>query len=172
MGMQRRLVKVLDSTMRMELLATRDEKRVWYCELLRPYRLDTPFSGEPYVCILFANDGSITSEEQVALSEQIVCTGCRYAVCAGHGCSRWDDSIDLASVVIEEQSSPPDDTLVMTSWHEGDSVHEIVHFGLDLTAFSEQKFRRYLVLFVGPHDALCEEVKKAVQSLWNENGLA
>jgi hypothetical protein len=146
----------------MERVATAGERQVWLHELARPYRLETPFPGEEYVCILFANDETITPEEQEAISEQLVATGCRYAVCAGHRCSTWDDSVDLAYLATDESFSPPDETFVTTTWHEGEPIEEVLHFGFNLTG----AFTRFLVLLVGPG----AEVRRAIPACWQSSG--
>ena len=156
----------------MELLATRDKKQIWFHELSRPYRLDAHFPGELYVCILFANDETITKEEQAAVSEQLVRTGCRYAVCAGHECSSWDDSVDFAYLSTNEHFSPPDETFVMTSWHDGDSVEDVVLHGLMCTMFDDHEFTRYLVLFIGPRAGLRDEVRGGIQEVWHDSRVA
>lgn len=148
--------------MSVELLATRDEKQIWLQELAPPYRLEAPFPGELYVCILFANDEAITPEEQARVSEQLVGTGCCYAVCAGHQCSSWDDSVDLAHLATGEG----EEKFVMTSWHENETVADVIFFGLLNTSFDEHDFTRYLVLLVGPQAGLRDEVKRGIRKVW------
>jgi hypothetical protein len=126
---------LLGDTTQMELLAIRDAKQIWFNEISRSYRFDVPFAGELYVCILFANDETITNEEQAAVSEQLVRTGCRYAVCAGYECSSWDTSVDTAYIATDR--SLADETFVMTSWHQGKSVEDVISFGLMCTDFDE-----------------------------------
>lgn len=150
-------------------MATSEDKQVWFHELSRPYRLDAPFPGEVYVCILFANDETITEQEQAAISEQLVGTGCRYAVCARHECSTWDTSVDTAYLATDEHFSPPEETFVMTSWHERESVEDVVFHGLMCTIFDDHNFKRYLVLFIGPRAGLRDQVRRAIQSVWHEN---
>ncbi len=156
---------------RMELLATRDDKQIWFQEVSRPYQLDPPFPGELYVCILFVNDETISAEEQQTLSAQIISSDCRYAVCAGHKCSTWDDSIDMASLVAEDFENS-DEAFVMTTWHENDSVKDVMFYGLMNTMFGEHEFHHYLVLFIGSRDGLREEVQRAIQSIWYERRVA
>jgi hypothetical protein len=40
---------------------------------------------------------------------------------------------------------------VMTTWHTGESVEDVVFFAFNLTNFDEHDFRKYLVLMIG-HD--------------------
>jgi hypothetical protein len=156
----------------MELLATRVDKQIWFHEFSRPYRLDAPFPGELYVCILFANDETITEEEQAAVSEQLVRTGCRYAVCAGHECSSWDTSVDMAYLATDEHFNPPDETFVLTTWHERDPVEDVILFGLMNTAFGSHDFHRYLILSIGSRAGLRDEVRRGIPSVWRDTRVA
>ena len=149
----------------MELLASTDRQEVWIDELRRPYSLASPFAGMEYVCILFANDELTTKAEQNLISERLIETGCKYAVCAGHNCSSWDDSVDMAHLAMYD-FNPPEDEHVMTTWHENESVEEILHFGLNNTDFDRHEFVRYLILFVGERQGLRHEVEIGVQSQW------
>jgi hypothetical protein len=151
----------------MQLIATRDEKEVWYQELSRPYGLRVPFPGELYVCILFVHDPAVTQEEQAKLSEQIVQSGCRYAVCAGHACSTWDDSVDLAYLATDPNFAPPEETFVMTTWHEDESIEDVVFYGLMNTMFDDHEFFKYLVLTLGHHATFREELDAAIDSVWS-----
>jgi len=112
------------------------------------------------VCILFVNDENVTMDEQSAISEQLVRSGCRSAVCAGHKSSSWDDSVDWA-YLDRVNYEPNDETLVMTVWHEQESVEDVVFSGLMCSDFDEHEFHRYLVLFVGPNPGLWMMFKKA-----------
>ncbi len=86
--------------------------------LERPFEFCSPFEGEDFVLLLFVKDTTITPAEQASLSNQMIRQGCRYAVCAGHHCSTWDDSIDMAFLGTDANFNPPDERFVMTTWHE------------------------------------------------------
>jgi hypothetical protein len=141
----------------MELLAIREEKQVWLQSLTQPYRLDAPFPGEFYVCILFANDHAITPEEQASLSKDLVVTGCRYALCSGDDGSIWDDSVDAAM---------GDDVFFLTTWHDDDTLEDVIHYGLINTMADEYDFRQILILFLGHDEELRAEVQTAIRYVW------
>jgi hypothetical protein len=149
-----------------ELLASKGNKEVWLLQLDKPYNLESTFVGIDYVCILFNNDQNISNQEQNRISEQLVRSGCKYAVCAGFNCSSWDDSVDWAYLATDDDYDPPDETLVMTSWHEKESISEVIFFGLNGTNFDDHNFEKYLILFVGYKKDLKNEIEKAIQSQW------
>ena len=59
------------------------------------------------VCV---REGSASNEERRSVSEQIVASRCRYAVCWGHKLCAWDAAIDLAYISIDR--SLPAETFV------------------------------------------------------------
>ena len=112
--------------------------------------------------LLLVADESITQEEQVALSSEFVRQGCRYAVCAGHSCSSWDDSIDCAFLETDPQYSPPDDKFVMTSWHEDEPIDDIANFLVMCTSFDDYEATAFVVICLGGDAQAYGEVRDAV----------
>ena len=153
----------------MQLISRRGQNEVWYREASRPYVFEPPFPDELYVCLLFIHDTTVTPEEQRALSEQIVASGCRFAVCAGYRCSTWDDSIDLAYLATDATFEPPDETFVMTTWHENDSLDDIVLYGLAFTSFDDHDFRRYLIQSIGSRSGFTQDLEAAIKAVWSDH---
>jgi hypothetical protein len=92
-----------------------------------PQVLDLP---SPYFACLVAWDATTASDKVVrALAEKLVCAGCAYACCWGPGCERLHDMIDL--VVVERD--PTADRVVITTWHERESLSAALWFLLNLS---------------------------------------
>ena len=115
--------------------------------------------------IIFANDRDISDEEQTILSDQIVSAGCRYALCAGHDCSSWDDSIDWSDLA-KNDYVVSDENMMMTTWHEDEATSEVIYFALTYTNFDDHVFKKYLVLMIGKNQKVIEEVKAAISHMW------
>jgi len=143
----------------MELVTQIDDKEVWLEIFSRPYTLEIPFGGEDFVCVLFANDPSVTPEEQYSQSRELVAAGCKFALCAGINASSWHDAIDDAYLATDENYSPPDETMIMTTWHENESLAEVMWVALHCTDFDDHHFRKLLVLLVGPDSKVEQEVR-------------
>lgn len=146
----------------MKRIARKEGKDVWLDVPARPYRVAPPVAGKVFVCALFVADPSITDAEQMDISRQIVAAGCRYAVCAGLKCSEWDNSIDLAYLETNPNFDPPDETFVMTTWHEHDSVAEVLEFALTWTNFDDHTFEHVLVLVLGEDARLQADIAAAL----------
>jgi hypothetical protein len=154
----------------MDLLNKKNQKEIWLMQLDKPYAFLYPFDGEAFVCILFNNDPFISNEEQNKISEDLVASNCRYAVCAGDDSSSWDNSIDMAYISTDENYDPPDDTMVMTTWHDDETISDIMFFGLNNTNFDYHDFKKYLVLFIGSKEGLRDEIEEAIKNEWVELG--
>ena len=102
------------------------------------------------------------------ISNDLIEANCRFAVCAGSDCSNRDDSIDMAYISSDENYDPPDETMVMTSWHDNETVNDIMFFGLNITNFDYHDFKKYVVLFIGTKEGLKEEIEKAIKKEWIE----
>jgi len=127
--------------------------------LTPPYSLDSaPFDGDAFVALIVNNDLQISTTAQNAISRALVTFGCRYAVCMGHNCSSWDDSVDYANIENDPELTP--EKFVMTTWHSDESVELIAHFFLNCTSFSDNTFDNFLVLSIGRNDALLAEIQR------------
>lgn len=139
---------------------------VWFETIGKPYELVSPFNGDEYVVLLVVNATNITDEEQVRLSDSIVATGCRYAVCTGHECTTWDDSIDYSSILSDPNYDPPDEKFVMTTWHEDESIEDVVEYFRWNTVFDDFVPKNFLILFVGPSQELYDRTMKTIPYLF------
>ncbi|AWW75258.1 hypothetical protein CD351_12545 [Erythrobacter sp. KY5] len=46
----------------------------------------------------------------------------------GHDCSSWDDSVDHALREKFNNQGVPDESFVMTTWHENEPLHEVFFY--------------------------------------------
>ena len=140
------------------LLTSSRGQDVFHLCLTSPYSLDRPpFGGADFVVLIINNDLEISADDQYSLSLALVHSGCRYAVCIGHNCSTWDDSVDWAYLEVDPDSE--DDTFVMTTWHENETSDQIANFFLNCTTFDDNVFTNFLILSVGQNDTLLADIK-------------
>ena len=135
---------------------------IQYRQIKRPYSFLSPFKGAEFAALVYIEDTDITIEEQNALSDQLVTSGCRYAVCAGHNCSSWDDSIDMADIK-RNDGAVNDDNLVMTTWHENEPLKDIVFHYLNNTSFGNFAANWLLVLVVGDNESTLENIRNEIK---------
>lgn len=133
-----------------------------YLQIPRPFRFTSPFEGEEFVVLLYIDEKQIPPEEQEKLSDEIVAEGCRYAVCAGHLCSSWDDSIDMADLR-RNNMEINEKTFVMTSWHDDESLEDIVFHFLNVTWFDDFVPENFLITVVGSNPVVLENIRQEVE---------
>jgi hypothetical protein len=142
----------------MEQLASEPDVRL--IVLRPPYRFQSPFDGQAFVLVLHSDDPHVDEEMRRQAAEQIVASGCRYACCAGADCSRWHDAIDLAQTVADLE--PRDERLIMTTWHESESLSEVVWFAFNCTAYDHFCPERFLIVLLRPVPSREDEATAAV----------
>ena len=141
------------------LLTSSRGQDVFHSCLTSPYSLDRPpFAGADFVVLIINNDPDISADDQYALSLALVRAGCRYAVCIGHNCSTWDDSIDYANMEVDPELT--DAKFVMTTWHENDTPDQIANFFLNCTTFDDNVFTNFLILSVGPNGTMLADITR------------
>ncbi|WAU74861.1 DUF7684 family protein [Acinetobacter sp. TR11] len=93
-----------------------------------------------YFAILMINTDQVSPSWRNQLCEQIVHSRlCIQAMVTGHECSIWDDVLDETYVAFYN-NEPPIDTCFMTTWHENESLDEIIEFakiGMQLESISK-----------------------------------
>ncbi len=87
-----------------------------------------PLSGQrPFRAIILIEQ-SVTSSWQSIVSDWLVQSGCLFMMAWGIDCSSWDDSVDCANLSAFNFGEIPDESLVMTTWHEGETISEVLWF--------------------------------------------
>lgn len=146
----------------MKRIAASSDREVWFEQLQRPFRFESPFDGGDFALMLVTNDPTVTAEERSALCDEVIGQGCRYAVCAGHQCSVWHDDIDMTYLATDSNFNPPNERFVMTTWHEHEPLGEVVEFFLLTTSFDSFRPTKFLIVFVGANPAAEEEIRQAL----------
>lgn len=140
---------------------------LWQAAIERPYRFESPCAGEEFALWLAIGSEGVASDEQSELSEAFVRQGCRYAVCWGYDCSSWDDSIDMVSVMDEVNGRPG--PLVMTTWHEHESLNDVASFFAHCAAQSDWAPTRYVALQIGGGADLGQQMRQALVREFSES---
>jgi hypothetical protein len=124
-----------------------------------PHRYVTPFNDGEYVLLLVICDPDIPADVQDAISDQIVKTGCRYALCFGFGCSTWDTSIDSSSL----RANTPDERFIMTTWHDDEPIEDVVDFWWWNTTFDDYVPENFGVFIIGSDTELEDRITKRIE---------
>jgi hypothetical protein len=82
---------------------------------------------QPFKCVVIIEE-LISTEEQKNISRWLVNSGCLYMMAWGVESSSWDDSVDYANLELFDYEDIPDEYLVMTTWHEHESLKDVFWF--------------------------------------------
>lgn len=73
-------------------------------------------------------------------------------------CETWHDTIDEISVMKDIEDAQAE--LIMTTWHENESINGVVWFWVNLTNFDDKIFENYLSLVVDDSKLIEERYNK------------
>lgn len=73
-------------------------------------------------------ESEVSEQWQAVVSEWLVNSGCLYMVAWGIRCSSWDDSVDFAALKRFDYGDIPEAEFVMTTWHEGDPLSDVLFY--------------------------------------------
>jgi hypothetical protein len=87
---------------------------------------------------------------QNRVSDWLVGSGCLYMMAWGEGCSSWDDSVDWANLEQFSCGEIPDDKFVMTTWHERESLEDVLWFASHAARHGDVELASTLIIHVAP----------------------
>jgi hypothetical protein len=148
----------------MRLIAQQRDRRFWFLRLESPYETTIPDFTLPFVAIVLACDPSITPDKQADISAQLVARDCRFMLAWGMNATSWDDSVDIAFLKTDPDFQPPDDRQVITTWHDKQTIHDVVWFALQNTNFDSHNFHEYLALMIGTNTEIESELLATIQN--------
>ena len=117
---------------------------------------------KPYRCVVVIEQ-DVSTEWLQKVSNWLCTTGCMYMMAWGKDCSSWDDSVDDANLE-QFNYEIPDDSFVMTTWHENELLKEVFWFAKHFANREDCEFKNTLILHISPLNKateICLEFKNA-----------
>lgn len=84
-----------------------------------------------FVLMIAMDAGHISAQALLNLAKWALCHGAVYICAWGPDCERLHDLIDR--VIMESNSNETDETVIMTTWHDKESLDEALWFTLNTT---------------------------------------
>jgi hypothetical protein len=102
-----------------------------------------------FKCVILTGD-DLPDERRNAICREIVGIGCRWAMTWGPDCELWHDCLD-ETVLLRHNHSVPDDKFLMTTWHEQESLEEVLFFAKRMAteSYDDRPLIQLLVLDLG-----------------------
>lgn len=113
------------------------------------------------------SEAETSPEWQSLLSDWLVRSGCRYMMAWGLKCRDWHDSVDEANLTRFADAEISDDDLVMTTWHEAESLQETFWFSVRSAMHPSVELERTYVVHIAPVERSAE-ILKTFQDAQNE----
>ena len=117
----------------------------------------------PFSCLVLWHAANEHADDIGVLAQSVLHAGATYICCWGTNCSRVHDIFDETHVW--RTLDCPEPTTIVTTWHENDSLAEVISFALNTAQSADTTLSTPLVaLCVKAHD-LVTEVKRAFGDL-------
>lgn len=114
---------------------------------------------KPYKAVVVI-ETLVEPQRQTAISKWLVASGCLYMMAWGPECSSWDDSVDMANLEGFNFGEIPDESFVMTTWHDSEPLEEVFWFARYSAIHPVIELENTLILHVGETDK-SDHFKKA-----------
>jgi len=96
--------------------------------------------GSPYfVSLLVCDATAVPSDELARCARSLLKAGCVYFCCWGAGCERVHDIVDEQYLIDSGYSVNDDKSVIMTTWHDDESLEEAAWFALNV-AFPDDRY--------------------------------
>lgn len=88
----------------------------------------------------------VLPDRREKVSKWLVQSGCVYMMAWGKDCNLWDDSVDWANIEQFQYNEIPDESFVMTTWHEDETLKDVFWFAKNVAYHGEYEFLNTLIL--------------------------
>lgn len=146
----------------MELVAS-GGGREFFLRVLAPGEpLGAAFDGDAYPALVWAA-ARTTATQKHRLCAELIATGCRYVVCGGRESAAWEEAADDAFAAQDLPDEDFEAGQLMTSSHEYEPPDDVAFFFFHNTSFGHHDFTRYLILVIGEHAGIREQLVAAIR---------
>jgi hypothetical protein len=114
---------------------------------------DSPSSlGLGKACrVVLVSEASTSPSFREAVAEKLVNGNCLYFMSWGAECEAWHDEVDMANIEKFDFNEIPEDAFVMTTWHEGEPLSEVLWFCKHNAFHPTVDLKATLLLHLAPH---------------------
>lgn len=102
-----------------------------------------------YKCVVVIED-DVPLNRQNEISDWLVSSGCMYMMAWGRNCSSWDDSVDDSNLAQFDFQDIPDESLVITTWHDKEPLSEVFEFAKHTAHHENYNLTNCVILHLSP----------------------
>jgi hypothetical protein len=111
----------------------------------------------------------VTSEWRDLVSDWLVRSGCLYMMAWGCECTLWDDSVDYAMLAAQSLCEIPDDSFIMTTWHDDEPLEEVFWYSENCAYHPTIDLTRTIIIDIASSDR-SNELLRAYRTIRCEDG--
>jgi hypothetical protein len=111
-----------------------------------------PELSSPHFRAVLVIKDAVTDAWRDHISAWLVRSGCRYMMAWGDECSKWDDSVDHASLARYDYGEIPEEYAIMTTWHACEQLSEVFWFAIHCAEPMEPTLSCDLIIDIGTFD--------------------
>ena len=120
-----------------------------YYRIGKTYPEEFPLTGHFKSILILEKHDSV---EQQEFCRWLCEVGCRYAMTFGLNCENWHDAIDESLLEKFEFGDIPDDEFIMTTWHNDESLEDVIFFAKHAATHPSLDLERLVVFHFGESD--------------------
>ncbi|MCA0872626.1 hypothetical protein LCL97_17465 [Seohaeicola saemankumensis] len=131
-----------------------------YCFLPSDVPIAVPKEMTRFKCLILV-EREVGGDYRQEVSKALVRAGCLFSLAWGIECFAWNDSVDGAFLEYHDHGDYPEEQTVITTWHDDETLEEVVEFARNCTDHSKVKLADILVL-----DFAYQERGKLIEQLY------
>lgn len=102
---------------------------------------------KPFKCIVIIEQQG-DSDWQAKVSDWLCSSGCLYMMAFGKNCSSWDDSVDFANIKQFGDKGIPEESNIVTTWHENEPLSEVFWFAKHSAFHDSYDLKNTIILHI------------------------
>lgn len=103
--------------------------------------------AEPFKAVVIV-ETPVLPEWRDRASTWLVESGCRYMLAWGHECTLWDDSVDCANLEQFDYGDIPDESFVMTTWHDKEPLSDVLWFAAKAASHPDMPLEQLILIHI------------------------
>lgn len=96
--------------------------------------------------VVLISEASTPQAYKEAVAKELVRSGCLYLMAWGQECEAWHDAVDMANIEQFDFKEIPEESFIMTTWHEEEPLSEALWFCKNNALHASTKLNRTVLL--------------------------
>jgi len=103
--------------------------------------------------VLLISEASTAQSYKEVVAKELTLNGCLYFMAWGRECEAWHDAVDMANIEQFDFKEIPEESLIMTTWHEKEALSEALWFCKNSAFHASVKLSHTVLLHLSAESA-------------------